>query len=144
MFHVNLLVPYTKTNAHRPNFMHPLPELIEGKPEWEVKHIIDSHHFGKWCKLQYLIKWKDYPLADNTWEDATDVHALDLVRNFIQQSQIAMIHQGNAQLKKGVISLGDKCPYLLSLSLSRLKTFTPYHKICPVLIIHCPHLQIVL
>ena len=119
VFHVDLLAPYTETDAHGPNFICPPPELIEGKPKWEVERIIDSRRFGKKCKLQYLIKWKDYPHADNTWEDATDVHALDLVNEFTQRTQMPTVHRSDAQLKKGVISPGDGCPHLLSLSLSR-------------------------
>src|SRR6267142_3788460 len=36
--------------------------------------------------LQYLIKWKGYPKSDNTWEDADQIHAPDLIK---------LYHKGN-------------------------------------------------
>ena len=42
VFHVDLLTKYRETEAHRPNYERPLPEIIEGEPEWEVEKIINS------------------------------------------------------------------------------------------------------
>jgi hypothetical protein len=42
VFHASLLSPYYKTDAHGPNFLHPPPDLIDGKEKYEVEHII-SH-----------------------------------------------------------------------------------------------------
>src|SRR5882672_7634048 len=36
--------------------------------------------------LQYLIKWKGYPKSDNTWEDADQIHAPNLIK---------LYHKGN-------------------------------------------------
>ena len=44
----------------------PPPDLVEGSEEYEVEKIENSRvHRGK---LQYLVKWKGYPVSDNTWE----------------------------------------------------------------------------
>ena len=40
VFHASLLMPYVKTPEHGPNFTQPLPDLIEGEEEWEVKTIL--------------------------------------------------------------------------------------------------------
>lgn len=40
VFHTSLLTLYKETTAHRPNFLEPPPDLIEGKPEWEVEQIL--------------------------------------------------------------------------------------------------------
>ena len=47
--------------------------------EFEVKEILGHRHFGKSWRLQYLIKWKGYPTADNTWEPAGQILAPDLI-----------------------------------------------------------------
>jgi Integrase zinc binding domain len=53
VFHASLLTPYNETNAHGPNFLEPPPDLIEGKPEWEVEMILGDRIYKK--KKQYLI-----------------------------------------------------------------------------------------
>jgi hypothetical protein len=42
-FHTKLLTPYRQTDKYRPNFLEPLPELLDGKLEWEVEEIM-----GQW------------------------------------------------------------------------------------------------
>jgi hypothetical protein len=39
MFHTSLLSPYHEMTQHRPNFSQPLPNLIAGEAEYEVKAI---------------------------------------------------------------------------------------------------------
>ena len=82
VFHINLLTPYHETMTHGDNYLHPPPELVDNEEEYEVEAILDSRTFGRGHKLQYLIKWKGYPDADNQWEDANNVHSDDLVHQF--------------------------------------------------------------
>jgi hypothetical protein len=80
VFHISLLTPYTETPSHGPNFTRPPPDLIDGEEEYEVEQI-RSHQTWGWSKtLQYLIKWAGYPKSDNTWEDADQIHAPDLIK----------------------------------------------------------------
>jgi hypothetical protein len=72
-FHANLLLPYHETKEHGCNFLEPPPELIEGQPEWEVENILDSRRHRR--KLWYLIKWKGYSDAHNSWEPEENVNA---------------------------------------------------------------------
>jgi chromodomain-containing protein len=82
IFHTSLLSPYCESIEYGPNYSRPLPDLLEGKEEYEVEHIINHWHFGRARMLQYLIKWKGYPEADNTWEPADQVHAPNLVKTY--------------------------------------------------------------
>jgi hypothetical protein len=47
-----------------------------------VEKILDSQHFGRRRRLQYLVKWEGYPDADNMWVDKDDVFADDKVWEF--------------------------------------------------------------
>ncbi len=82
VFHASLLSPYCETTAHGTNFTQPPPDLIGGEEEYEVESILNHQRHGKSRTLQYLIKWKDYPHSDNTWELADQVHALELTKAY--------------------------------------------------------------
>jgi Chromo (CHRromatin Organisation MOdifier) domain len=79
VFHVSLLTPYKEMEEHGPNFAKPPPELIKEQEEYEVEQVLASRTYGHWKKLQYLICWKGYSHAHNSWASADDVHAPDLV-----------------------------------------------------------------
>jgi len=83
-FHGSLLLPYHETKEHGRNFPEPAPDLIEGQPEWEVEEILDSRWYR--CKLQYLIKWKGYSDAHNSWEPKEDVNVPVLLTAFYKQN----------------------------------------------------------
>jgi len=40
---------------HSLNFPEPPPELVEGEPEYKIKHIVDMRHFGCNKKTQYKV-----------------------------------------------------------------------------------------
>jgi Chromo (CHRromatin Organisation MOdifier) domain len=82
VFHNNLLTSYVETNAHSPNFTRPPPDLIDGEAEYEVEAIRSHRYFGKNKRLQYLLKWKGYPEADNTWESEDQLNVPDLLKQY--------------------------------------------------------------
>src|SRR5580693_1922482 len=77
VFHASLLTPYKETEKHSPNFLEPPPDLIDGEEEWEVEEILgDRQHRHK---RQYLIQWKGYAPAHDSWVDESELHAPDLI-----------------------------------------------------------------
>ena len=82
MFHSSLLTHYKETRESGAQFQHPPPELIDNEEEYEVEQIINHRHHGRCCQLQYLICWKGYSAADDTWEPADQVNANELVRSY--------------------------------------------------------------
>jgi chromodomain-containing protein len=82
IFHASLLSPYCESPEHGPNYSRPPPDLLEGEVEYEVECIINHRRSGRARMLQYLIKWKGYPEADNTWEPTDQVHTPDLIRAY--------------------------------------------------------------
>ena len=69
-------------DEHGPNFTEPPPELIEGAEEYEVESILGQRTYGRWKKKQYLVKWKGYSNAHNSWEPAENVNAPELVKEY--------------------------------------------------------------
>ena len=82
VFHSLLLTHYKETHESGAQFQCPPPELIGNKEEYEVEQIINHCHYGKCHQLQYLIHWKGYSAADDTWEPADQVHADQLVKSY--------------------------------------------------------------
>ena len=83
-FHASLLLPYHETSEHGANYLEPPPDVIEGQEEYEVEEILGQRTYGRGKKKQYLINWKGYSAAHNSWEDASGVHAPELVKEFLQ------------------------------------------------------------
>jgi hypothetical protein len=60
--------------------------LVEGQEEWEVEKVLDSRRKGRRKDLQCLLKWRGYADTDNTWEDADQVFAKDLISQFHKEN----------------------------------------------------------
>jgi len=82
VFHASLLTPYCETPKHGLNFLQPPPDIIDEEPEWEVKKILKEHTFGRWKKKQYLVHWKGYSPAHDSWVSRDDMHAKELIAEF--------------------------------------------------------------
>jgi Chromo (CHRromatin Organisation MOdifier) domain len=82
VFHASLLMPYKETEEYGDNFMQLPPELINGQEEYEVEQIMNSRRIGCTWKLQYLLRWKGYSHAHDSWQDTTEVHAPEWVKEY--------------------------------------------------------------
>jgi len=76
------------------------PDLVDDGEEYKVKKILDSQHFGRRHKLQYLVKWKGYPDSDNEWVDKNDIHANDVIREFKNQNPTSEMHINKGSMGK--------------------------------------------
>ena len=92
VFHIDLLTPYHKTLTHGPNYQRPPPELVDGEEEYEVKNILDSRHFGRGQRLQYLVKWKGYPDSENQWVNKADIHADEAIAEYNDSTSAGRIY----------------------------------------------------
>ncbi|KXX83223.1 Heterochromatin protein 1 [Madurella mycetomatis] len=80
------------------------------KNEYEVEEIVDSAIDADTMEHMYLIKWKDYPENDNTWEPRKNLKgALDLVRKFDakKKAEAEMASKKAVAARKGSGSEGE-------------------------------------
>jgi hypothetical protein len=113
VFHINLLTPYRETIMHGPNFTRPAPELINGEEEYSIEKILDSRHFGRRRRLQYLVKWEGYPDLDNMWVDKDDVFTDDKIREFKNSNPESEVHIRSTSLAKSPYPSAHTCSQLL-------------------------------
>jgi Chromo (CHRromatin Organisation MOdifier) domain len=97
VFHASLLMPYKEMEEHGANFVQPPPELIDGQEEYEVEQIMSSRHMGCAKKLQYLLQWRGYSHAHDSWQDTTEVHVPELVKEYYtwKRSAVCTACQGS-------------------------------------------------
>jgi hypothetical protein len=123
VFHIDLLTPYKETIMHGPNFTRPTPELIDGEEEYSVEKILDSRHFGRRRRLQYLVKWEGYLDAENMWVDKDDVFADDKVREFKASNPDAITHiRGASSAKSSHSPLSTRSQHLYQHALSYMSS----------------------
>jgi len=88
VFHVALLEPYHKSTIEGRRQARPDPVIVDGEKEYEIEHVIRSEirkpKKGKKWWVNYLVKWKDYPPGESTWEnvDAFADGAMHFLRQF--------------------------------------------------------------
>ena len=83
VFHATLLTPYKETDLNGNHNQEPAPELVDGQPKWEVEQILCVRRH--WRQVQYLIRWKGFSEAHDSWEPATNVHAEELIQEFYKR-----------------------------------------------------------
>jgi transposase InsO family protein len=88
VFHASLLTPYNETTTHGPNFQEPPPDLIDGQPEWEVEQILGARRRRN--QLQYLVRWKGFSEAHDSWEPLSHINAEQLIEDFRRQNPDAV------------------------------------------------------
>ena len=82
VFHCSVVKPYKENDDLRfPGRANtkPAPILVNEEPEWEVEAILDYR--VRYGRGQFLIKWKDYPASENSWESIEGLkHAEEMVQ----------------------------------------------------------------
>jgi hypothetical protein len=88
VFHASLLTPYKETTINSNKYQEPIPDLVDGQPEWEVELILDAR---KRCQqLQYLVRWKGFSEVHDSWEPLANINADQLIKKFYQENPSAI------------------------------------------------------
>ena len=83
VFHIDLLIPYTETEAYGETHPHPPPELIDGEEEYEVEEILADRINRRNKKRQYFVRWKGYEASEDSWVNEQDIsHSPELLEEY--------------------------------------------------------------
>ena len=88
VFHATLLTPYKETTLNGQSYQEPAPDLIDGQPEWEVESILKVRRRRN--QLQFLVRWKGFSEAHDSWEPAKDIHVDELMKEFYKRYPAAI------------------------------------------------------
>jgi hypothetical protein len=87
VFHISKLKRVIETDKFpdRKQLNRPAPVMkLDGKDAWYVERIIGKRIRAK--KIQYLVKWEDYPEWESTWEPIQNVkHAQEAIDEYEEQ-----------------------------------------------------------
>ena len=83
VFHASLLTPYKETSTNGNRMREPAPDLVNGQPEWEVDQILGARKRRN--QLQYLVRWKGFSEAHDSWEPLTHINADERIKAYYQQ-----------------------------------------------------------
>jgi hypothetical protein len=89
IFHIDLLSPYKVMEAYGEPYICPPPIIEEEGEQYEIDAILDVRRYGKKKTLQYLVHWKGYPHANNSWVNHKDLNAPDLLKKFYHNSPMS-------------------------------------------------------
>ena len=103
VFHIHLLKPYLDPNKDFPSRIRnptPEPEFIdEDEPAWNVESILKKRRRGR--KIEYLVKWQDYPLEEATWEPLENLEKADeAIQEFEDRENISRESQPSRNSSK--------------------------------------------
>jgi Chromo (CHRromatin Organisation MOdifier) domain len=90
-FHAALLHPHKTTELYGKVLTELPPDLIVGHEEWEVENVLASWRQGRWKRLQYLIRWKGFSEAHDSWEPPENLeNAHEAIKDFYHDNPQAI------------------------------------------------------
>ena len=91
VFHVSAIKPYHTDGPYQPP---PLPELIDGDPEWEVDFIENTRLVGgRPESRQYLVHWLGFGPEHATWEPLRNLkNAPERIQEFWKRKELDCPH----------------------------------------------------
>ena len=106
VFHVRLLEPYYANKIEGRIQPPPLPEVVDGELEYEVRKVLDLRIVQG--RLEYYVDWEGYTAEERTWEPVENLSgAPDLTAEFHhhypQHPSLKNIPRRGSGLRRGLL-----------------------------------------
>jgi Chromo (CHRromatin Organisation MOdifier) domain len=85
VFHASMLRPYVPDTTGERTPPPPQPVIVDGFEEYEVEQVLA--HRRRRNQTQYLVKWKNYPVSDASWEPHSNLEGIEALRRFQKASE---------------------------------------------------------
>ena len=108
VFHASLLTPYRETITNGAKYQEPPPDLVNGQPEWEVEKVLGSRRRRN--QLQYLIRWKGFSEAHDSWEPITHIDADQSIKEFYNKNPQAIRQVTHSPITIRSITMSNIAP----------------------------------
>jgi Chromo (CHRromatin Organisation MOdifier) domain len=92
---------------HSQNYPELPLELIDDQPEYEVEQVLGSRRVGRHHKLQYLLRWKGYSAAHDSWEAAAETNCPNLIKEFYTANPTAIRSAQRTYINPSEINYDD-------------------------------------
>jgi Chromo (CHRromatin Organisation MOdifier) domain len=85
VFHTSMLRPYIPDTTGERTPPPPEPVIVDGFEEYEVEQVLAQRR--RWNQTQYLVKWKNYPVSDASWEPRSNLEGNEALIAFQKASE---------------------------------------------------------
>jgi Chromo (CHRromatin Organisation MOdifier) domain len=80
-----MLGPYVADETGERTPPPPEPVIVDGFEEYEVEQVLSQRRSRN--KTQYLVKWKNYPVSDASWEPQSNLEGNEALQRFQKASE---------------------------------------------------------
>jgi Chromo (CHRromatin Organisation MOdifier) domain len=85
VFHTSMLRPYVPDTTGERTPPPPEPVIVDGFEEYEVEQILAQRRSRN--QALYLVKWKNYPVSDASWEPHSNLEGNESLIAFQEASE---------------------------------------------------------
>jgi Chromo (CHRromatin Organisation MOdifier) domain len=81
------------SSGRRRKKTRPEPVVVNGVEEYQVERILDQRKHRN--SLEFLVKWKNYPMSEASWEPLANVEGNEALIEFLKANETSKASNGS-------------------------------------------------